>query len=732
MKNRLSTYLLKSAMIGSLALSQTLYAQDRQELETLVIESSKLQGEQREIPARITLIDKATIESQLDVVDSVSELLSKMLPGFSNSRNRLTSFGENFRGREALYLIDGVPQSNPLRAGGRSSETIDLSQIERIEIIHGPSLAQGMGAVGGAINLITKKSEQEGIKHTIEMSVGNSGLKGTGTDYGFHYGIDASLTDTLSLVGGFAYKVRGLNFDGNGNPVGLELVQGDLADSKGYDAFAKINFALSDSQSISAMFNTFDVKGNGDYGNEAGEATDEHTGNTFIQAKEDALKFGQAPENIVYTTTANYTNDDLMGGTLKAQAFLQDFKAVYGMYTGVYFYDPADPDRNGDQSRNNSHKIGFKGNYILPLSDMIKVSAGLDYLQDSTKQDLVHAGTQWVPSTTYSDISPYALGNVNLDTPMGITTINAGVRYTTANLAVKDFTTITTKSKAKDGTISVNKGVEVKGGTPNYSKMLFNVGAVNNMDDFRIYASYNQGFGMGDVGRVLRAIKKTGVTIDNDYLDVKPIITNNYEVGVDYFIGDEGSVGIDYYMSASDFGQRMEYLADIDLYKPKREKTDISGFNVKADYTIADDYTIGGYYSFISSKGDYTLKKEDGTEEVKQVDLLARYGNAPDKISLFAEGLLFDSLFVRVQSSTLLDKSIQSTPDEKSKKDFKGYTTVDLLSRYKITDSSSVSFGVSNLLGTQYATWYSQMAQTAKNFFAGEGRVIKVSYKMEF
>ena len=102
------------------------------------------------------------------------------MPGFNNTRNRLTSFGENFRGREILYLIDGVPQSNPLRAGGRSSETIDLSQVAKIEIIHGPSLAQGMGAVGATINLITKKSSQEGIKHEAILGFKASGFKTEG------------------------------------------------------------------------------------------------------------------------------------------------------------------------------------------------------------------------------------------------------------------------------------------------------------------------------------------------------------------------------------------------------------------------------------------------------------------------------------------------------------------------------------------------------------------------
>ena len=54
-------------------------------------------------------------------------------------------------------MIDGIPQSTPLRNGSRDIMTIDPSVIERVEIIKGATSIYGNGADGGIINYITKK-----------------------------------------------------------------------------------------------------------------------------------------------------------------------------------------------------------------------------------------------------------------------------------------------------------------------------------------------------------------------------------------------------------------------------------------------------------------------------------------------------------------------------------------------------------------------------------------------
>ena len=43
-----------------------------------------------------------------------------------------SSSGQNLRGRSALVLIDGLPQSTPLRNGHLAIRSLDPSVIERV------------------------------------------------------------------------------------------------------------------------------------------------------------------------------------------------------------------------------------------------------------------------------------------------------------------------------------------------------------------------------------------------------------------------------------------------------------------------------------------------------------------------------------------------------------------------------------------------------------------------
>jgi iron complex outermembrane receptor protein len=65
------------------------------------------------------------------------------------------------RGRQVLVLIDGIPQSTPLRNGARDLRVIDPSAIERVEVIKGASAIYGNGADGGIINYITKRNKTD-------------------------------------------------------------------------------------------------------------------------------------------------------------------------------------------------------------------------------------------------------------------------------------------------------------------------------------------------------------------------------------------------------------------------------------------------------------------------------------------------------------------------------------------------------------------------------------------
>lgn len=173
------------------------------------------------------------------------------------------------RGREPLYLIDGVPQSNPLRNGARAAYTIDPLMIERVEIIHGASAIQGMGASGGIINIVTKSAEQ-GANH--EVNVGFSAPTSEtseGLSYRSGYLFRGASGD-VSAVAGVQLRSTGMYVDGNGQLIGVDTAQGDTMDSDSYDVFAKLGYRIDAGQTVEVMLNHFDMEGNGDYSSVGG------------------------------------------------------------------------------------------------------------------------------------------------------------------------------------------------------------------------------------------------------------------------------------------------------------------------------------------------------------------------------------------------------------------------------------------------------------------------------
>jgi len=147
-----------TAAVSFALLLPSVFVAAEQDIEHITVSTSRSNAPVSTVPATITVITQEQIASQLAFTQDISAILGNLLPGFSPSRQKLTSAGETLRGREPLYMIDGVPQSNPLRNGSRDGKTIDPAMIERIVVIRGANAIQGMGASGGIINIITKSA----------------------------------------------------------------------------------------------------------------------------------------------------------------------------------------------------------------------------------------------------------------------------------------------------------------------------------------------------------------------------------------------------------------------------------------------------------------------------------------------------------------------------------------------------------------------------------------------
>lgn len=140
------------------------------QLSTIVVSASGFEQELKNAPASISVVTKEDIEKKN--ATSIADLLADV-PGIDvrNGVGKTGGLNVSMRGMGAddtLILIDGRRQTTstdvtPNGFGETSTGFMPpLSAIERIEVIRGPmSTLYGSDAMGGVINIITKKVSDE-------------------------------------------------------------------------------------------------------------------------------------------------------------------------------------------------------------------------------------------------------------------------------------------------------------------------------------------------------------------------------------------------------------------------------------------------------------------------------------------------------------------------------------------------------------------------------------------
>ncbi|HZV67050.1 MAG TPA: TonB-dependent receptor plug domain-containing protein, partial [Telluria sp.] len=123
------------------------------------------------IPGAVNVISAAEVANSLAISEDATAVLARVVPGYAESTQAMSNTGETLRGRIALRLFDGIPQTSPLRETNRSGSFTDLGVVGRIEVINGPSASEGVGAAGGIINYISKTPTQMGNQTTISSKV---------------------------------------------------------------------------------------------------------------------------------------------------------------------------------------------------------------------------------------------------------------------------------------------------------------------------------------------------------------------------------------------------------------------------------------------------------------------------------------------------------------------------------------------------------------------------------
>ncbi|MEM8684791.1 MAG: Plug domain-containing protein, partial [Pseudomonadota bacterium] len=118
MKSTSTALLLLLLSFAELATAQTT-SDDDDMIDEIIVSAARTGTPASAIAGTVSIIDEETIERQAAISDDLYSVLSITVPGFAPSIQKLTGRSETLRGRNPLYLIDGVPQHNALRDGSR-------------------------------------------------------------------------------------------------------------------------------------------------------------------------------------------------------------------------------------------------------------------------------------------------------------------------------------------------------------------------------------------------------------------------------------------------------------------------------------------------------------------------------------------------------------------------------------------------------------------------------------
>ncbi|TWI50333.1 iron complex outermembrane receptor protein [Pseudoduganella flava] len=689
--------------IGAPASAQTQAAAAEALMQPVIITASRSNIEVDKAPQTVVVIEKEDIARQLSISTNSSDVLSNLLPSYTPSRGKMNGSGETLRGRTPLILIDGVPQSNPVRPTGREAHTIDYSMVERIEIVQGPNAINGLGATGGTINIITRSPEKGSFNQSLDVQVTapttdvNSDVLGYKTTYRAD-----GRGDKLEYLFSLGYEDQGLYLDGAGRPIGVDVTQGDLMDSRSYDVLAKIGYRPGDKQKLQFSVNRYRIKSKANYVGVAGNRT-----LGIPSTSVEGTPPGTPAWNDVWTASASYNHYDLLGMELSAMAFRQEFEGLFGADNSATFQDVTIAPRGKlyDQSRSVAKKYGSKVGLTKDglFAGRAKLTVGFDTLVDEGKQDMYGTGRTFVPQSKYTNLSLFAQGEYKV---IDTVTVHAGVRRENADLKVDTYRTLA----AYNNTL-------VEGGKIKFNETLANAGIVfTPVDGISLYASYSEGFGLPDIGRTLRSINTPGQSIAS-LRSLEPILTDGVEFGARARKGN-WEMDASWYRSDSDYGARV--VSNNGVFAMAREKTRLEGvdasvayrFNAAQRASLSYAHTKGRYDSDANGSLDAKL---DGLNVAPDRLLASWTANWTDKLSSF----------VQVQHA------FSQTFDDPAKA-FSGYTLADATLSYKLP-KGDVRIGVANLFDKSYITYYSQSALVEPaRYFAGRGRTVTLGYAVRF
>ena len=267
MKKILFTVLFLGGLVSLRAeeVPDSLSVQKKVTIEEVVVTGTRNETDVRHLPMTISVVNREQIELRND--PSLLPFLTEYIPGLFTTSRGLMGYGvsggaaggmslrgiggvpqEGLPTTGMLVLIDGHPQYMGLM-GHPISDAYQSLLAERVEVLRGPaSVLYGSNAMGGVINIVTRKMQQDGIR--THANVG----------YGSYNTLQSEVTNRIRK-GRFTSIVSGSYNRTDGHRKDMEFEQ--------YGGYAKFGYEISDAWNVWADVNLthFDASNPGEISN---------------------------------------------------------------------------------------------------------------------------------------------------------------------------------------------------------------------------------------------------------------------------------------------------------------------------------------------------------------------------------------------------------------------------------------------------------------------------------
>ncbi len=190
------------------------YCQLEYRMDEVVVTASRIHPEYRDLLRNVTIIDGEQLSNM--PANSIADILNYQVGvdvqrrGYHGISGDINMRGSSFE--QVLILVDGMPINDSQTAHHNLDIPLNLSDIERIEILqgHGSSM-YGPAAFGGVINIISKQEKKSPLR--ISASAGDFGLLNFGIHKSFSYnGISSSMSINNKKSSGYRYDTDFDNF----------------------------------------------------------------------------------------------------------------------------------------------------------------------------------------------------------------------------------------------------------------------------------------------------------------------------------------------------------------------------------------------------------------------------------------------------------------------------------------------------------------------------------------